>query len=447
MRTRIVLGRALRCQAAAVAVILGVASARAASEGVAKRVDDVVSLRGSEVPVLLGVPLERLGAFAVKDGRLDAVPFQIDERDKNGELIYTKFGGGTTAKPDGALNAADEILFMCRDAGGKRGGEALPPGAVGGAEITVSDPRGGPDKWLYLFAFGAKAPRSEVDYVNYDPAKDWVTARYYTIGFPYRKAMHVPSYFALNEAAGGNGRSIYDLYKLRLTLDLKLFGEATWTQDDFILTPVGYVDGPVRVSRRVSAALRLAGPFHSATISSDSAYYAYYCEFPSLLQIPFPLGSIARTVTMRVTDDLSAEAKGMTWCNERNPEGMPITGAPGDKAKALDRGPFRWKMARGAPGTVMMLTIFDPRMAMMRKELFYCDDESTPDEPCQFKGQIANSGYLLSNIESVPKGNYDFTVYVFCLPHYKAGDEQAAVDSVVHPLSISAAAIPVPAAR
>ena len=97
---------------------------------------------------------------------------------------------------------------------------------------------------------------------------------------------------------------------------------------------------------------------------------------------------------------------------------------------------------RGAQGTIMMLTLFDPRMAMMRKELYYCDDESTPDEPCQFKGQIANSGYALSNIESVPKGNYTFNVYVFCLPGYKAGDEQAALDSVMHPLSVSAAALP-----
>lgn len=427
--------RGLRAAALCAAVFLGAATARAGEPG---RVNDVVSIRGSAVPGLAGMPLDRIGGFAVKGGRFDAVPFQIDERDASGQLIYTKFGGGTTAKPDGTLGAVDEILFMYRDAGEKRGGEALPAGATGGAEIRVSDPRGGGERWLYLLSFDGKAPRSGTDYVNYDPDKDLVVARYYTLGFPYRKAMQVPSYFALNEAAGGNGRSIYDMYKLRLTLNLKIFGEATWTQDDFILTPVGYVDGPVRVSRRVSAALRLAGPFHSATISSDSAYYPYYCQFPSLLQIPFPLSSIARTVTMRVTDDLSAEAKGMTWCNERNPAGIPITGAPGEKAKALDKGPFGWKMARGPQGTVMMLTLFDPRMDMIRKELFYCDDEATPDEPCQFKGQIANSGYMLSNIESVPKGNYDFTVYVFCLPHYAAGDEVAAVDSVVHPLSVTA---------
>ena len=432
------------CLAVCIAgLFYGAAPARAGGqERDGKRVGDVVILRGSAVPGLLGSPTERLGGYAVKDGRLEVVPFQIDERDSYGDLIFTKYKGGTTAKLDGKLSPMDEILFVCRDAGVKRGGEPLPAGAVGGAEVRVSDPLGGPDAWFYLLAFGVKAPRSGVDYVNYDPEKDWVTGRYYTLGFPYRKAIQVPSYFAMNEAAGGNGRSIYDLYKLRLTLDLKLFGEATWTQNDFITTPVGYVDGPVRVSRRVSSALRLAGPFHSATISSDSSYYPYYCAFPSLLQIPFPLSSIARSVTMRVTDDLSGEAKGMTWCNERNPEGLPITGVPGEKAKALDRGPYRWKITRGAQGTIMMLTLFDPRMAMMRKELYYCDDESTPDEPCQFRGQVANSGYVLSNIELVPKGNYLFTVYVFCLPEYKTGDERAALDSVMHPLSVSAAALP-----
>jgi hypothetical protein len=306
----------------------------------------------------------------------------------------------------------------------------------------VSDPLGGPERFLYLFAFEGKAPRSTVDYVAYDPRKDWVTSPYYTLGFPYRKAIQVPSYFALSEAAGGDGRGIYDLYKLRLTLDLKLFGKATWTQDDFVCTPVGYVDGPVRISRRVKSALKLAGPFHSATISSDSAYYPYYCEFPSLLQIPFPLSSIARSVTMRITDDLSAEAKGMTWCNDRNTGGIPITGKPSEKAAALDRGPYRWKLAHGPQGAIMTLTLFDPGMAMIRKELFYCDDESAQDEPCQFRGQIANSGYTLSNIESVPKGNYTFTVYVFCPVDYAPGKEQAYLDSVLHPLSVSAGALP-----
>lgn len=434
-----------RTAAIAGLALLLAASARAASGGPVKRINDVVILRGSRVPGLLGVRSERVGAFAVKNGRLDPVPFQIDERDGNGELIYTTYGGGTTGKARGALGPADEILFMYRDAGEKRGGEPLPAGAAGGAEITVSDPLGGPERRLYLLAFEGKAPRSETDYVAYDPRKDWVTSPYYVLGFPYRKAIQVPSFFALTEAAGGDGRGIYDLYKLRLTLDLKLLGEATWTQDDFSCTQVGYVDGPVRVSRRIKSALRLAGPFHSATIYSDSAYYPYHCEFPSLLQIPFPLSAIARSVTMRITDDLSPEAKGMTWCNERNRSGVPIDGKPGREA-ALDRGPYRWKLAHGPQGTIMTLTIFDPGMAMIGKELFYCDDEATPDEPCRFKGQIANSGYTLTNIESMPKGNYTFTVYVFCPVRYEPGGEQAYLDSVLHPLVVSTAAIPAAAA-
>ncbi len=445
MRTKTSSGRLPRF-VAAIAVLSAlsaprVASAQGAPGGAARRINDVVILRGRQVSGMLGARYERIGAFAVKNGRLDPAPFQIDERDRDGALIYTTYGGGTTGKRRGALGPADEILFLYRDAGEKRGGEPLPAGAVEGAEITVSDPLGGPERRLYLFAFEKTAPRSETDYVTYDPRRDWVTSPYYVLGFPYRKAIQVPSFFALTEAAGGDGRNIYDLYKLRLTLDLKLLGEATWTQDDFSCTPVGYVDGPVRVSRRVKSALRLAGPFHSATIDSDSAYYPYHCEFPSLLQIPFPLSAIARSVTMRITDDLSPEAKGMTWCNERNRSGIAITGKPGGEA-ALDSGPYRWKLAHGPQGTIMTLTIFDPGMAMIGKKLFYSDDEATPDEPCQFKGQIANSGYTLTSIESMPKGNYTFTVYVFCPVRYVPGGEQAYLDSVLHPLAVSVAVVP-----
>lgn len=118
----------LRPAPAAAAVFLCAALVCAAAAGRAgERVNDVVILRGGDVPGLAGTPLERIGGFAVKDGRLDAVPFQIDERDERGQLIYTKFGGGTTARPDGILGAADEILFMYRDAGGRRGGRRFPP--------------------------------------------------------------------------------------------------------------------------------------------------------------------------------------------------------------------------------------------------------------------------------------------------------------------------------
>jgi hypothetical protein len=406
--------------------------------GAAARMVDVVTVPGGTVPALLGVSLERIGGFAVKGGRFEVVPFQIDERDANGDLIYTKYGGGTTAERNGTLDPRDEILFMYQDAGARRKGEALPPAAAGGMEIKVSDPLGGPDCWLYLLTFQGKAPRSNVDYVQYNPEKDWVTGRYYSLGFPYRKAIQVPSYFSLSEEAGGNGQNIYDIYKLRLTLDLKLLGEKTWSQNDFIIEPVGYVDGPVRISRRVKSALRLAGPVHSAMIYSDSSYYPYYCSFPSLLQIPFHLDSIAHRVTMRITDDLSDRAKGMVWRNDRNTGGIEITGKPSEAAKKLDQAPYRWKLAHGPQGTIMTLTIFDPGLDIMKKELYYLDDESKLDEPCQFPGQIANSGYQLTNIEKIPKGNYYFTVYVFCPVNYKKGDEQIYLDSVTHPLTVSA---------
>ncbi|MCX6338315.1 MAG: hypothetical protein NTX71_00145 [Candidatus Aureabacteria bacterium] len=414
-----------------------------APKGAAKRMSDVVVSKGSEAPGLLGILLERIGGYAMKGGKLEVVPFQIDERDKNGDLVYTKYEGGTTAKLDGKLDGKDDIVFLYQDAGERMKGEALPAGATGGAEIKVADPLGGPDAFFYLFTFEGKAPRSEVDYVKYDPKKDWVTSIYYTVGFPYRKAIQVPSYFSQSAAAGGNGKNIYDLYKLLLKIDLKLIGKEKWSQNDFISVPVGYVEGPVRVSRRVTSALRLAGPIHSATLYSDSSYYPYYCSFPSRIQIPFHLQSIAHSVSMRISDDLSGNAKGMTWYNERNKGGLEITGKPSEEAEKLDRGEYRWKIANGPQGTLMTVTLFDPGMGMIKKGLYYHDDESKPDEPCQFIGQIANSGFELTNIESLPKGNYNFTVYVFCPVNYRKGDEEIYLDSITHPLTVSANSIPV----
>lgn len=411
-----------------------------ASEAV--RRGDVVSFRGEAVPDLLGTPIDRIGGFAYKEGRLEAVPFQVDERDRKGELIYTTYAGGTTAVRDGVLDGRDEIIFMAQDAGARWGDESFPLAAVGGSEVKITDPLEVPDSWFYLFRFEGCAPRSEVDYVGYDPGRDWVKARYYTVGFPYRKAIQVPSYFSLSEEGGGNGVNIYDLYKIRLTIDLKLFGTISRSQDDFISKPVGYVDGPVRVSRRVRSALRLAGPIRSAMLYNDSCYYPYYCSFPSLLQIPFRMKFIARSASLRITDDLSDGAMGMMWYNDRNTGGIEFTGKPSGEEMKLDRGPFRWKMADGPQGTILTLMLFDPKLKDLKKGLYFCDDETVADEPEQFPGQIGNQGYELTNLESVPKGEYKLAVYVFCPVNYEKGDEEIYLNSILNPLTVSAKPLP-----
>ncbi len=441
-RTMYIAGKFFPCLIAVSVSFLFTVAALSSPLGASGRRGDVVSLRGEELPSLLGTSIERIGGYTSRNGRLEVTPLQIDERDRNGDLIYTKYGGGTTAKRDGKLDSQDEILFMAQDTGERWKGESLPPGAVRGVEIRVIDPLGGPDSWYYLLQFEGRAPRSDVDYVRYDPEKDWIVARYYTVGFPYRKAVQVPSYFACSEEAGGDNRNIYDLYKIRLNIDLKLFGTIERSQDDFLSRPVGYVDGPVRVSRRVKSALRMAGPIRSAMIYNDSYYYAYYCTYPSLLQVPFRMKFIARSASMRITDDLSENARGMVWYNERNADGLEITGTPSAEKKNLDRGPFRWKLASGPQGTLLSLTLFDPNLKDLEKRLYFCDDEEALDGPEQFPGQIGNQGYKLSNLELVPKGSYNIIVYVFCPVDYKKGDEKIYLNSVLKPLTVSVASLP-----
>ena len=432
----------LFCAPAAVLASLLFVTVAPAGGAEGGRTADVVSVRGSEVPSLQGVPLERIGGYAVRDGSLKVVPLQIDERLKDGTLIYTTYRGGATAGRDGKLGAADEVLFMLQDAGERRAGEPLPPGAVRGVELRVTDPLGAPEAWFYLLEFEDQAPRSDIDYVSYDPEKDWVTARYYTVGFPYKEAIHVPSYFACTEEAGGNGKNIYDIYKVRLIIDLKLFPTLIRSQDDFVSRPFGYVDGPVRVSRRVKTRLRMVGFIKGTSSDNDSYFYPYYCSFPSRLEIPFSMGFIAYSASLKITDDLSEAARGMTWYSDKNPGGVAIDGKPGPEEEKINRGPFKWKLVTGPQGTLMNLTIFDPKLEMLEKKLYFCDDESKADSPEQFPGQIANQGFDLTNLEGVPKGVYGLAVYVFCPVDYEKGDEEMYFNSVLNPLTVSATPLP-----
>lgn len=399
----------------------------------------LVRFWGRDVPELVRMPIERLGAYSLREGRFEGVLFQVDERDADGDLVFATPSGAKTAHPDGKLHERDEILLLEKDTGEKRRGEPLPPGAVGGMEVKVTAATGCTDGWFYLLAFEGKAPRSDSDYVRYDPKRDWVEALSYTVGFPDRKAIQVPSHFAIREAAGGNGENIYDVYKIRLEIDLKLFGRIRKTQNDFVSSIYGYVDGPLRVTRRVQSALRLAGPIRSSTIESDTRFYPEYCVFPSRFSVPFKLGFVSSRASVRISDDFAPSAKGMTWINDRNPKGVRLTGEPAADKGELDRSAYRWKLVTGPQGTMMNFVDFDKVMGSLEKGLFFVDDDQKPDEPCRFRGQVGNSGYEIPDLRLIPKGTYRMDCYVFCIPDYRKGEEEKYLRTVLHPPTVSAA--------
>jgi hypothetical protein len=93
-----------------------------------------VSLRGSALPALIGVPTRQLEVFAWRNNTFEPIPFQVDPD----HLEQT-----TTN-----LRSGDEIVVMLKDLGDTpASSERFNEGAI---ELQVSDPLGAPKRYMYI---------------------------------------------------------------------------------------------------------------------------------------------------------------------------------------------------------------------------------------------------------------------------------------------------------
>ena len=79
----------------------------------------VVMLNGSEIPPIKGKQIEDISLFAVVDGVLEAVPFQIDEYNIGGGVYFEKWHEDIDGTR-GIIDENDKLLALYGDSGPRR---------------------------------------------------------------------------------------------------------------------------------------------------------------------------------------------------------------------------------------------------------------------------------------------------------------------------------------
>ncbi|MHA1570112.1 MAG: hypothetical protein ACTSXZ_11640, partial [Alphaproteobacteria bacterium] len=144
-------------------------AAEVAAKNLTRDVDPVV-ISGKQIPTMNNRPIDQLRLYALKNGALQPVPFQIDQRDPNGELVFP-LGDQPTADTDaGRFDANDELVFMAMDAGDHAAKPPLPDNCRQAVLITLRDPQTGRQAYVYLLAFDDPPPPAKTDYVSWDAA-------------------------------------------------------------------------------------------------------------------------------------------------------------------------------------------------------------------------------------------------------------------------------------
>jgi hypothetical protein len=411
------------------------------AKNIERTVDPVIS-KGKEMPGLKGLFLEGFRLFAFHDNRWEPIPFQIDEIDEDGLYVLPLGKRPNEDKGKGQLperlDDNDELVFMAMDFGDKAPKGKWPVKEGHGVEIEVRDPITGGKGWTYLFWSKNPPPRSDRDYVRFDPREDRVYAECYTLGYSTAKDLVYTTFLTVAPKGGGTGTELLDRINIRFSATI-LLKSITFSrnEDDFVSEVIAYKDGPVRVMRRVANSIRLVLGIQSPKIIAYSVYYRDAIETPNILHLPVGLGSVAKSINFEGGSDYSHNAIGMQFYSSNNPQGVVADGRMSPQELAMDYGEHAWTMISGPQGHIMARLEMGPGFKeVLGKELMYIDDIMRSNAPEDEPGQTPKIGFSFTNILALKKGTYYYNVRFYFPSFYKLGQEKPYLDILDHPLEI-----------
>lgn len=408
------------------------AGASAAQKRTLARRADPVIVKGSQAQGFTGKNISDLRLYAFSGSGFKAIPYQVDERDRDGRYVFKG--------ADGRFDARDELVFMAKDTGGETAGAKV-RGAAAGAAIQLTDPVGGGKAFVYLFAFErGKAPeRSAVDYARCDRDCNFVDAANYAVGFS-KEAPLVFDNLTIKKTGGGPGTDVLDRLKVRFHGETKFGITIDRNEDEFTSELTGVIDGPVRVIRETSNRMILYGKLPTPSAVSEQIFYYNSFEFPVTINVPLRLSFFLKDMRLTITSE-SSVTWGSRFYNANNRKGVSVDGRMSPEERKMNRGAYEWQVVAGGkqPNTGAWLNrlIFDKKKTPAKISLHYVDDAKSENPPDGVPGQIGNLGYVIGNIENLRPGRHVLRTFMYNLNSYRPGDEIKTLNILDRPLKVS----------
>ncbi len=443
------------------------ASASILKERTLKRWPDPIVADCGLFSSLLGKPLKGVRLLAWRDGRMQPIPFQIDERDANGDRVYLS---GEEANPEDSnrqVDVGDELVFMARDTGDRVEAAVFSQGAEAWEEVELTDSLTGGKSWCYLlYTSAGNLPLSSDDYVHYEEAyhppkgkpcprvtSAYVDDRFYPMS-PYFRTKDFPNngfshfHMANTPKAGGDNSNYVDRMKTRFEA-VMFFGTFKWKIDENRITfhESAYTDGPVRIIRNIKVIISLPLGLKAPGIGVDLFWYDTIVDVPLVVNFPLNPATVFTYIQISLGEDQSPAAYGMLVFNSNNPGGMIVDGrmSPMEKTWNIERD--RWRLLAGPQGSTMRRSFWDPVWAqkMISLRVDYADDVLTPDPPEEwpgFMGCIVQS----NRVKDIARGRYNSYLEWYWPPRflytgengtYRKGDERTYLNMADHPVKLT----------
>jgi len=467
-RLRMGAGPILACALSLTFALPGRLPAQVLQEKTLSRWPDPVVSDCGLFPRLAGKPVTHIRVAAWRDGSPRPVPFQIDERNPQGERIYLNGEQGNPGDSNGQVDAGDEMVLMARDSGDRVAPEAMPGGTDIWHELEIRDPLTGGTGWCYILALSDPSafPLSSEDYIRYDPScqpqgappgecvfSGFVEDRFYPMP-PYYPGRAFPNngfshrYMANPPAAGGDGTNYVDRMKSRFEVAL-FFGSLKLNLDENSMTfhERAYTDGPVRLVRKIQLIMQLPMGIKAPGFAVDLLWYDTIVDVPMVVHFPINPGLVLTHIQVTQGEDQSPGSLGMLVYNSNNLGGMVVDGRMSPMEKKWVNSKDVWRLLTGPQGSNLRRSFWDKQWEeqMVKLEVNYVDDMEKKDPPEEVEGSL---GCILQTnmVKGIRPGTYSSYLewywpptFLFTGPGhtYRPGDERAYLNMADHPLRLA----------
>lgn len=197
-----------------------------------------IRVEAEDLPEAASMPIDSLSLAAVVEGRLEPVPFQIDEYNIGGGVYFEHWDVPIDGKRD-VFDAHDKLLFLNRDAGPRRTSDMVYDGKIL-AEIHLSD-ASQPDRYVYLVKDSRL--RSDTQYVRYSSKEALLETDFFSMKFDQKNLLNWNQF----EYNGFQGKAPLDSLKIRFNTGVVTNVTSTeMDNNNFVAHPVGDRVGPIR---------------------------------------------------------------------------------------------------------------------------------------------------------------------------------------------------------
>lgn len=382
-----------------------------------RRTQDPVVLATARLTLLPERETRDLRLMRVEHGQPVPVPFQLDQRDRKGDLVVD----GPT---EFTFDDNDELVFMAQDTGDRADRDLWPRACDAVVEITVTDAPREEQGWVYLLHCpGTPPPPPATPYVIYDRATNQARSPFYEIDYAGTRNY-------LNGMRIGDGGGAFSPNLLRQTsmrgspTFSMFFTDVTleFTEQNSIVTIDGVRNGPVRAVRRVQLSVDL-GPLFPDLPNGTAYTYHYRTSLvtPTRFGIPGLALRILRDFHFESVVDFDPRVMPLRYWDAANPAGVELDHlAHPPVAMEVDHD---WWVHSGAHGAVLYALLIPQRWR----------------DWGIVRGTVVRdgaAGYSLLNMTNLREaGAYDLLQAAVVLPHpYRAGDEDEPMAMLKTPL-------------